>query len=571
MRVALLAALPTLRRRRHFRVLLTALPRSQNPLTDTDRVLLARWSRGLGVSIPLEELMSVAGLTEQSDPELCESLLREAVAAGGGPPAQLRLAQMLAHRHRVDDAHSVLAAIATDGSGEVAAGVAVTTAFLMAMPGQSPERALDFIDDVVVRHGPAAELSAVRATALWRSRRFDDATALAKAVMNDPVAPQPAVAHAGLTYLSLMLARADGPGLSRVIGAVRLAVDASRAVVPEGPNAIDLIDALAPVHTTFDVIDGLQRADRGYSRMLRQGEDGVRAQYALVAGWCRLHLGEVAEAVRLLGEAEVARGQWCAATLPWVRSLLIDALVVAGDQSKAVALHAELVAGPRAPIFHADIALAEAAILAGAGDLPGARVAARHAAAFAANAGQIAIAVTGWYTALRYGDTRTAELLALLRRLPGPGRALQQAHAEAVRDRSPEGLERAAAALWSNGLRWFALECQAHAVHAYRAQQGLTVAAGAAERLRTLQEKCPEVRSPVVRALASPGLTTREAEVARLATEHHSDQQIAAELSLSVRTVQTHLGRVYRKLGVHRRGELAEVLGAVPAPQDSVD
>lgn len=565
LQMAVLSTLPTLRRRRHFQVLLSALPMSRSELTQIDRVQLARWSREVDLVMPVEELMAVAALTAQSDPEFCEQLLRAAVDAGGGPVAQLRLAHTLAHRHQVDEAHAVLSAIDTDSAPTaVAAGVAATTAFLMAMPGQSPERALEFIDDLVVRHGPAAELSAVRSTALWRSRRFDEAMTLAKAVTEDPAAPPPAVAHAGLTYLSLLLAKGDGPALSHGLALVGPSVNAAASGLPEGPDALGLIEALTPVQTVLDVVEGVARADRGYSRMLRIGDDGMRAQYALVAGWCRLHLGEVTEALRLLREAEVARGQWCGVTLPWVRSMMIEALVVAGDQTNAVALHAELVAGPRAPVYHADIALAEAAILAGTGDLAAARKAARHAAAFAADAGQAAIAAAGWYAALRYGDTRTAELLGILRRLPGPARAAQRAHAEAVRDRSPEASERAAGALWAVGLRWFALECQAQAIQAYRAQQDPMVATGAAERLRTLGTLCPDVHSPVVRAMTHPGLTEREAQVARLAAARQTDQQIAEQLSLSVRTVETHLGRVYRKLGIRRRTDLGVVLGAEP-------
>lgn len=48
-----------------------------------------------------------------------------------------------------------------------------------------------------------------------------------------------------------------------------------------------------------------------------------------------------------------------------------------------------------------------------------------------------------------------------------------------------------------------------------------------------------------------------------------SDRDIAARLQLSVRTVQSHLYRTYRKLGIGDRGELAAVLAdpaAAPAP-----
>lgn len=55
-------------------------------------------------------------------------------------------------------------------------------------------------------------------------------------------------------------------------------------------------------------------------------------------------------------------------------------------------------------------------------------------------------------------------------------------------------------------------------------------------------------------------LTKRETQIARLASSGLSNQQIAADLVLSVRTVESHLHRVMRKMGVERRAELAEHL-----------
>jgi DNA-binding CsgD family transcriptional regulator len=56
---------------------------------------------------------------------------------------------------------------------------------------------------------------------------------------------------------------------------------------------------------------------------------------------------------------------------------------------------------------------------------------------------------------------------------------------------------------------------------------------------------------------ASAGeLTAQEQRVARLAAAGHSCAEIAADLSLSMRTIETHLGRIYAKLGVHSQREL---------------
>ncbi|MFC3737417.1 helix-turn-helix transcriptional regulator [Paractinoplanes deccanensis] len=56
------------------------------------------------------------------------------------------------------------------------------------------------------------------------------------------------------------------------------------------------------------------------------------------------------------------------------------------------------------------------------------------------------------------------------------------------------------------------------------------------------------------------GLTAQEAEVARLVAEGHSNREVAEQLFLSQNTVQYHLAKVYRKLGVRSRTQLVRVL-----------
>ncbi|MFN6122806.1 MAG: response regulator transcription factor, partial [Actinomycetes bacterium] len=51
-------------------------------------------------------------------------------------------------------------------------------------------------------------------------------------------------------------------------------------------------------------------------------------------------------------------------------------------------------------------------------------------------------------------------------------------------------------------------------------------------------------------------LTRTERQVVELVARGRSNAEIAAELHLSVRTVESNLTRVYRKLGVRSRAEL---------------
>ena len=55
---------------------------------------------------------------------------------------------------------------------------------------------------------------------------------------------------------------------------------------------------------------------------------------------------------------------------------------------------------------------------------------------------------------------------------------------------------------------------------------------------------------------AAAELTAREIGVLELVADGRSNKEVAAELFLSVKTVEFHLGNVYRKLGVRSRRDL---------------
>ncbi|HEV7758509.1 MAG TPA: helix-turn-helix transcriptional regulator, partial [Acidimicrobiales bacterium] len=97
----------------------------------------------------------------------------------------------------------------------------------------------------------------------------------------------------------------------------------------------------------------------------------------------------------------------------------------------------------------------------------------------------------------------------------------------------------------------------AHAATGRRAS-----ARAAAARARDLLAVCEDAATPITAQLgAPPDLSRREHEVARLAARGLTNRQIAERLYVSVRTAESHLARVFTKLGVHRRDELAELLG----------
>ena len=65
-------------------------------------------------------------------------------------------------------------------------------------------------------------------------------------------------------------------------------------------------------------------------------------------------------------------------------------------------------------------------------------------------------------------------------------------------------------------------------------------------------------------------MSETEERVAALAAQGRSNRQIAAELYVSVRTVEAHLSHVYRKTGVRSRAQLTRrLMSAEPGAKDA--
>ncbi|MFD5427375.1 LuxR C-terminal-related transcriptional regulator [Streptomyces sp. NPDC127084] len=86
-------------------------------------------------------------------------------------------------------------------------------------------------------------------------------------------------------------------------------------------------------------------------------------------------------------------------------------------------------------------------------------------------------------------------------------------------------------------------------------------ARAAALRAKNLSERCEGARTPaLVNVEASAPLSSRELEIGLLAAQGLMSRDIAARLTISVRTVENHLHRIYSKLGVTTRQELTRHL-----------
>jgi ATP/maltotriose-dependent transcriptional regulator MalT len=269
-------------------------------------------------------------------------------------------------------------------------------------------------------------------------------------------------------------------------------------------------------------LDAALRAGEESWELAQELDDSVVSTYAgVVLASAQLEGGDLARAAELFVHS--AGGEDLHLFPGGDRALYLDALtqcLLALGKSDAAA---------RAASAAAAVAAATPRRLAAAW-------AERAAAAVALAAGDAGNAAEQALSSATAADEAGAPIEAALARTLA-GRALAQA---GERERAAAELERAAAALDACG--------------ALRHRD-------VAEReLRKLGRRI--ARTPRGRAIGDglASLTRRELQVARLAVERKTNPEIAAELFLSQKTVETHMRNIFHKLGVSSRVEVARLV-----------
>jgi DNA-binding CsgD family transcriptional regulator len=153
---------------------------------------------------------------------------------------------------------------------------------------------------------------------------------------------------------------------------------------------------------------------------------------------------------------------------------------------------------------------------------------------------------------------RVEELAA---RIDGPLAAIHAMHVRALVERDVEAQRIVVDRYDDIDALGYAAEAAAELAEMHRTRGEGRLATAAQQRSAELADRAGGLHTPVLtRGVAVEPLTSREREVALLAARGRTSREIGRRLGVSTRTVDTHLARVYRKLGVGGRADLEGAL-----------
>jgi ATP/maltotriose-dependent transcriptional regulator MalT len=236
-----------------------------------------------------------------------------------------------------------------------------------------------------------------------------------------------------------------------------------------------------------------------------------------------------------------------------------------GNSAAAAAAlaQAEAATGPQVAVFWPELELARAWERAAVGETTAARVHAERAAALARHADMVPVEMHALHTAVRFGDRSQSVRLRELAKLVGsPLATAVAAHSRALADHDGDQLDDAADGFEKLGAMAMAADAAAQAAREH---------ARAGTRIKELESsthahwrasQC-DLRTPATATIERPlPITDREREFATLVAAGLSNRQISDRLNVSARTVEGHLYRIFTKLGITDRDELAHLLRA---------
>jgi DNA-binding CsgD family transcriptional regulator len=500
-----------------------------------------------------------------------EQLARAAVEDGSGFDAYVALVEALRWQGRSLDAESAAAdAALLARTGEERARLAITRALNLFYGLGRAEEAMAKLDEATESVAPqTASVQAVHSVLSFSAGCPQEAADLGRSVLDmQPLGESPQVwACATLTATQAVLGSTTE---ALTFAEQGWAADGRRPPDPEVSSARlvlahDEVLALCLAGRISEAEERAAKLHRASMAGVASAGDGMAA---LQRGSSALAAGRAAIAVRWLAEAAARlTDSDPIGCLPLCRANLTQAFALLGDPAAAARVSdANAAARPSAvQVFEPQTVLAEAWRAAVDQRTAEAGDEALRAASIAASMGQPAVEAHALHTAVRFGRAAdvTDQLRELAEHVDGLAPAFA-AHADAVTRGLGDRLDDVAVEFESAGADLLAAEAAAHAAEAHERDGHRRRATASAARAMSLAKGCGVATTPALNRSAPPSLTPREREVAALAAAGLPSPEIARQLVISVRTVETHLTNAFGKLGIHRRSELDAALHANP-------
>lgn len=559
-----LARLPRLRARRLRAEIIAQLSLCDDaaaPATTLRRAVLmldADLSRDPDLLTRGAELAVAAG-----DTMLADRLSGAALKAGGGFAAQsVRVFVRSWAGHEPDDTVRELSRLAQLAQTPTqAVRTVVNQALSLAWATDDADAARAVLNAALTRWPGFAALSAV--AALIDVYRVAGKPTLAAEVLSDP----------GLDTTGTAITAAAAAASAAATGrhqdfhsAVQRCLTA--AAEPADPAAFGV--SVTPMMIRGYCLAGAIQQGRRFAEMRRAaalGREPFEHLLACMMADAALAAGAVRTARSLLDQAWAGllpfgdAGPWrsiCAGAASRTAALL-------GKPSEARVWYERAIAARRSSfaLLDVDLLLTRAAVVAAEGAMAEASRVIMEAADLARDRGQHGYQVVALQQLLQLGMTGLSGRAAGLADLTDSprGRAVRML-ASALDDNDAVALHRSSADYEQLGDLIAAADVAALAATAFERAGLRPLAQRARVRVLRLSDAAEGARTTAMRrCLRALPLTPREWEIAELAAAGGSSRDIADRLVISVRTVEGHLYRIYGKLGLACRDDLAAVLG----------
>ena len=535
-------------------------------------IRLAVWRLEAGASVD-PNLMAQAArqAADLFSYRLAERLARAAVDAGGGWDATTLLGEILAKQGLVGDADAALSAAASVAASQdqVALTAIMRANNLFWGLLRRDEAGAVIAGALAVVEEPLWHAALTVSKAGFAIQGGRPAAALEELVplLDNPV--DQIVAGAAIVAAPALVLTGRLSEAQRVatagLGAHRRA---GAGALPFMPELHQVMAVLAMIEAGR-LLDAVNAAGEGYRVALVEGADQIRAWFATMLGRAEILLGRTEAAVRSSREATSlhrAGGQFGMARLGLTGLALSLAHLQRFDEAEQRLGDADELGSPDEDLFGAESYRARAWIAVGRGNSAAAAGLLASGAAVARASGEHVVEAAALHDLARIGRAADAadRLGDLAGMVEGVLTATRAAHAAALADDDPDELLVVAGAFEAMSALVFAAEAWAAAAESFTRVGNGRRAVAARRRAVILAGRCEGTRTPGLAAATEDGaLSDREREVVALAAENLTDRQIAERLYLSVRTVNNHLQRVYTKLGISSRSELARALEEV--------